>query len=252
VTVDFFEQAIRKPLTYVFIPPRALRSWVGNKVEAYNPTADDDVVNSSWFTHRNGDRPMTAAEVARGPVHGMPPDTSGLWTVIGAKVRGITPGYRIRDAAGEFYLIKFDPPGYDELMTAAEAITSRLFYAAGYDVPAVYIVELDPAMARADESLAFEDRLGSVHPISDEDLREMLAGLAKRPSGRIRAVASQIMPGAIGPFSYEGTRKDDPADTIPHEHLRELRGMYVMSAWLNHLDAKQQNPSTSLSRKTAN
>jgi hypothetical protein len=241
VTIDFFEQSIRKPLTYVFIPPRALRSWVGNKVEAYNPTAEDDVANSSWFTHRNGDRRMTAAEVARGPVHGVPPDTSGLWTVIGAKVRGITPGYLIRDAAGERYLIKFDPPGYDELMTAAEAITSRLFFAAGYDVPAVYIVELDPAMARADESLAFEDRLGRVHPIGDGDLQEMLAELTKRPNGRIRAVASQIMPGAIGPFSYEGTRKDDPADTIPHEHLRELRGMYVMSAWLNHLDAKQQN-----------
>lgn len=241
VTVDFFEQAIRKPLTNVFIPPRALRSWLGNKVEAYNPTAEDDVANSSWFTHRNGDRRMTAAEVARGPAQGFPPDTSGPWTVTGAKVRGITPGYMIRDAAGGRYLIKFDPPGYDELMTAAEAISSRLFHAAGYDVPAVYIVELDPAMARADDSLSFEDRLGRVHPISDEDLHEMLEGLAKRPSGRIRAVASQIMPGAIGPFSYEGTRKDDPADTIPHEHLRELRGMYVMSAWLNHLDAKQQN-----------
>ncbi|UCC73452.1 MAG: hypothetical protein JSV86_02500 [Gemmatimonadota bacterium] len=241
VTVDFFEQSIRKPLTYVFIPPRALRSWLGNKVEAYNPTAEDDIVNSSWFTHRNGSRRMTAAEVARGPAYGVPPDTSGHWTVFGAKVRGITPGYLIRDATGGVYLIKFDPPGYDELMTAAEAITSRLFYAAGYHVPAVYIVELDPPMARAGESLAFEDRLGRVHPISDEDLQEMLAGLAKRPSGRIRAVASQIMPGGIGPFNYEGTRKDDPADTIPHEHLRELRGMYVMAAWLNHLDAKQQN-----------
>jgi hypothetical protein len=241
VTVDFFEQAIRKPLTYVFIPPRALRSWLGNKVEAYNPTAVDDVASSSWFTHRNGDRRMTADEVARGPAHGTPPDTSGPWTVTGAKVRGITPGYRVTDAAGHRYLIKFDPPDYDELMTAAEAITSRLFYAAGYDVPAVFIVELDPAMARADESLAFEDRLGRVHPITDEDLHEMLADLATRPGGRIRAVASQMMPGAIGPFSYEGTRRDDPPDTIPHEHLRELRGMYVMSAWLNHLDAKQQN-----------
>jgi hypothetical protein len=241
VTVDFFEQAIRRPLTYVFIPPRALRSWLGNKVEAYNPTAEDDVVSSSWFTHRNGYRRMTAAEVARGPLHGTPPDTSGPWTVVGAKVRGITPGYRVRDAADRHYMIKFDPPGYDELMTAAEAITSRLFYAAGYDVPAVYIVELDPALAHADESLAFEDRLGRVHTISDEDLHEMLADLPKRPSGRIRAVASQMMPAAIGPFSYEGTRKDDPADTIPHQHLRELRGMYVMAAWLNHLDAKQQN-----------
>ncbi len=241
VTVDFFEQAIRRPLTYVFIPPRALRSWLGNKVEAYNPTAEDDVVNSSWFTHRNDERRLSTAEVARGPLHGVPPDTSGPWTVTGAKVRGITPGYVVRDAAGNVYLIKFDPPDYDELMTAAEVITSRLFHTAGYSVPATYIVELDPDKARADESLAFEDRLGRVHPISDEDLHDMLAGLPKRPAGRIRAVASQMLRGAIGPFSYEGTRKDDPADTIPHQHLRELRGLYVMAAWLNHLDAKQQN-----------
>jgi hypothetical protein len=241
VTIDFFEQSIRKPLTYVFIPPRALRSWVADKVEAYNPTADDDVVNSSWFTHRNGARRMTAAEVARGPVEGVPPDTGGSWTVIGAKVRGITPGYLIRDARGGRYMVKFDPPGYDELMTAAEVITSHLFYAAGYDVPAVYVVELDPDKVRAGESLAFEDRLGRVHPISDEDLHGMLGGLATRANGRIRAVASQIIPGGIGPFSYEGTRSDDPADTIPHQHLRELRGMYVIAAWLNHLDAKQQN-----------
>jgi hypothetical protein len=80
-----------------------------------------------------------------------------------------------------------------------------------------------------------------VHAISDDDLQGMLAGLDKRPSDRIRAVASQILPNGIGPFSFEGTRDDDPADTIPHEHLRELRGMYVMAAWLNHLDTKQQN-----------
>ncbi|NIN70571.1 MAG: hypothetical protein GTO46_01285, partial [Gemmatimonadetes bacterium] len=241
VTVDFFEQSIRRPLTYVLIPPRALRSWLGNKVEAYNPTAEDDVTASTWFRHRNSRQRLTIAEVARGPAHGVPPDTSGPWTVIGAKVRGITPGYMIRDAAGNVYLIKFDPPDYEELMTAAEAITSRFFYAAGYMAPAAYIVELDPAKARAAESLAFEDRLGRVHAINDDDLQEMLAGLAVRPDGRIRAVASQIMPGGIGPFSFEGTRDDDPADTIPHEHLRELRGMYVMAAWLNHLDTKQQN-----------
>jgi hypothetical protein len=241
LTVDFFEQSIRKPLTYIFIPPRALRSWLSNKVEAYNPTAEDDIVNSTWFRHRNGRRRMTAAEVARGPLHGVPPDTSGPWTVIGAKVRGVTPGYLVRDATGSVYLIKFDPPDYDELMTAAEVIASRLFYAAGYCVPAAYIVRLDPAKARADESLAFEDRLGRVHPVSDEDLQEMLAGLPMGPDARIRAVASQIMPGGIGPFSFEGTRDDDPADTIPHEHRRELRGMYVMAAWLNHLDTKQQN-----------
>jgi hypothetical protein len=241
VTVDFIEQSIRRPLTYVFIPPRALRSWFGNKVEAYNPTAEDDVLDSSWFTHRNDRHRMTAAEVARGPVHGSEPDTSGTWTVVGAKVRGVTQGYRIRDAAGVLYMIKFDPEGYDELMTAAEAITAHLFHAAGYYVPAVFVTEFDPSRARASETLIFKDKLGRAHSISNEDLQEFLEGLPKRPSGRIRAVASQLLPRPIGPFTYEGTRKDDPADTIPHQHLRELRGMYVIAAWLNHLDVKHQN-----------
>ena len=65
---DFLEHAVRRPLRYVLVPPRAFRDWLGRKVEAYNPTAADDVVDSSWFTHRNSRRRMTPAEIARGPV----------------------------------------------------------------------------------------------------------------------------------------------------------------------------------------
>lgn len=107
---DFVKQSIRRPLGYVFIPPKAFRDWFGSKVEAYNPTADDDVADSNWFTQRNGPKRMTPEEVARGPIDGTEPDTSGAWMVIGAKVGGITPGFRIQDAAGVEYLIKFDPP----------------------------------------------------------------------------------------------------------------------------------------------
>jgi hypothetical protein len=40
---------------------------------------------------------------------------------------------------------------------------------------------------------------------------------------------------------YHGTRSDDPNDIYPHQHRRDLRGLYVFAAWLNHYDATSLN-----------
>ncbi|HYP14499.1 MAG TPA: hypothetical protein VEQ63_11295, partial [Bryobacteraceae bacterium] len=57
-----------------------------------------------------------------------------------------------------------------------------------------------------------------------------------------RAVASLYLTGtAIGPRRWHGTRRDDPNDTIPHEHRRDLRGMRVFAAWLGHDDSRAIN-----------
>src|SRR4030095_2825704 len=62
-----------------------------------------------------------------------------------------------------------------------------------------------------------------------------------------RALASRMVEGqVVGPFSYRGTRSDDPNDTIPHENRRVLRGLRVLSAWLNHQDTRSINTMDTL------
>jgi hypothetical protein len=74
------------------------------------------------------------------------------------------------------------------------------------------------------------------------DLRSVLAKAARHDDGRYRVVASKALRGKpLGPFRYYGTRPDDPNDIFPHEHRRELRGLRVFSAWLNHDDSRSIN-----------
>jgi hypothetical protein len=44
-----------------------------------------------------------------------------------------------------------------------------------------------------------------------------------------------------GGFSARGVRKDDPNDTVPHQHRREVRAIRVFGAWVNHSDIKEDN-----------
>jgi hypothetical protein len=72
--------------------------------------------------------------------------------------------------------------------------------------------------------------------------RHVLDRYPRNQAGEIRALASKFLEGIPkGPFEYIGVRSDDPNDVIPHEHRRELRGLYAMAAWLNHTDVKAGN-----------
>ena len=72
------------------------------------------------------------------------------WDVIGAKTEGITPGFRIRDGRGDVYFLKFDPPGNQEMTTAAEVISTKIFYALGYNVPENYLAFFKRPQLRVD------------------------------------------------------------------------------------------------------
>ena len=45
----------------------------------------------------------------------------------------------------------------------------------------------------------------------------------------------------VGQFTFNGRRSDDPNDLFPHERRRELRGLRLFAAWLNHDDARAIN-----------
>jgi hypothetical protein len=95
-----------------------------------------------------------------------------------------------------------------------------------------------------------EDELGRERPMTERDLEKMLAKAPRDTEREYRAMASLFIKGKpLGPFRYHGTRSDDPNDVVPHEHRRDLRGLYVFAAWLNHTDTKALNSADFLSEE---
>jgi len=242
VGADAFEQQVAAPVRKSLDLSRHLRRLVGRPKQAMNVDAFGEVPNSSWFTNRNAMTRMSVEEMARGPNSGNGPDTSQTWSVVRAKTQGVTPGFHIEDSHGVRYVIKFDTTGYPELATGAEVAATKLFHAMGYNVPENYVVHFDPASLRVGENVKFVDKTGVSRFMNQQDLEMLFHEIQSLPDGRVRAVASKYLAGKLkGPFRYTGFRKDDPNDVIPHEHRRELRGLQVVAAWLNHYDTKANN-----------
>jgi hypothetical protein len=230
---DFFENTLfspgeRKPQANRFLPSAAINTV-------------DEVPDSAWYTNRHASRPMSIEELRRGPGNSAPP-AEGRWRVIAAKNEGVTPGFRIRDAAGRQYLLKFDPPANPEMASAADVITSKFFYALGYNVPENYVVYFDRSRIAIEDGAILRDEKARKRPIRAADIDEMLAKAPRRPDGTYRALASRLISGKpIGPFRYFGTRGDDPNDLVPHEERRDLRALRTFCAWLGHDDSKALN-----------
>lgn len=215
---------------------RLARMTVGAPKQAANVNALDEVPDSSWYTNRHALRHLTMAELTRGPGMAEAPDLIDA-TITNVKLEGVTPGLRIKDRKGDSYLIKFDSKEYPELQSGAEAISTRILYAAGYNVPENYIASIDPAKLK----IGSDVKLGK-EPFSRDDLAKMLQNVPRRSDGTYRVLASKFLKGVPkGAFAYVGLRGDDPNDLIPHEHRRELRGLRVIASWINHWDLKEMN-----------
>jgi hypothetical protein len=208
---------------------------------ALNVNTLGEVPDSSWFTNRLGVRDMTVDEIVRGPsqVDGPAP---GMWHVTGRPDAGITPKFTIRDARGDTYLIKLDPAKFPELPSSVEEISTKIFHAIGYHVPEDFIVHFDLARLDVAPGAKIHTESGAKRPIEMADVEQWLKNTPRSASGSIRALASRYVPGkVVGQYRYTGVRPDDPNDLYPHERRRELRGLRVFAAWLNHDDARSIN-----------
>ncbi|UCD63487.1 MAG: hypothetical protein JSW34_12175 [Candidatus Zixiibacteriota bacterium] len=220
---------------------RNFRKLFGRPEQARNINSLDEVPDCCWFTNRHGFDRMSPEQIARGRVVTGGPDTSGVWTVFRPKVGGATPGFWIKDKHGHQYMMKFDPPGYPEMATAASAISCRYFYACGYNVPEETIVYWKPEILKVQEGVTYTDDDGREQPFTQEHLLSILKDVHQTPDGYIRSLASLSLGNVKGPFSFDGTRRDDPNDWCPHQHRRELRALYVMASLVNHHDTKDMN-----------
>jgi hypothetical protein len=208
---------------------------------ALNVNTLGEVPDSSWFTNRLGQSDMTIDEILRGPDQVDGP-AAGPWQVTGRPDSGITPKFTIRDARGDTYLIKLDPPSNPELPSSVEIISTKIFHAIGYHVPQDFIVHFDPRRLTVAPGARIRNNVGDRVPIQPGDVEQWLRRVPKRADGSIRALASRYVPGkVVGQYMYTGQRSDDPNDIFPHERRRELRGLRVFAAWLNHDDARSIN-----------
>ena len=213
------------------VPPR----------QADNVNALDEVPNSSWYTNRHFLNRMTDQGLATGPGVALP-DTSGAWEIISGKFEGLAPGFTVKDAKGEIFFLKFDAKGNEGLASTAEVVSTKILYAAGYYVPKNSVVFFHPDRLTIGSEAEVSDGAGGKRPMNQDDLQEVLDFINKQPDGRIRCMASKLLDGKpVGVFNFHGRRKDDLNDRVDHEHRRELRGLRVISSWINDGDRRAAN-----------
>jgi hypothetical protein len=234
-------QAFIDPLSHAFdVPDKIIwltRQLSGDeKPQSVNVNQFDEVGNSSWFTNRNHVRALTTREVRLGAngddIRPTPP-----YVVKSYKKQGVNPGFNLKDAKGKRWVVKLDPVGHPQIGSGADAVVSRLLYAAGYNVPHDVSFSFRRSELTIDEELA-KGKDGDP-PFHAHNLDSLLTRGARSEDGRSYAQASLFLEGKpIGHINMSGRRPDDANDLYRHRNRRELRGLYVLMSWLNSWDTK--------------
>ncbi len=196
-----------------------------------------EVMDSSWFTNRHGKGRLSQEALVRGPGNAQPPLQDQPWRALAVKQFGDRPGILIVDSQRRLYLLRFDPPQYLEMSTGAQMVSSKILYALGYNVLENYIVYFQRHQIVPSEAGEQITSMGERRDLTDEDLDTFLKTVAADRQRGYRAVATRVSTGwdrLLGNFQLFSTRSDDPNDIVPHEHRRDLRGLFVVSSWLNH------------------
>lgn len=212
----------------------------------------DEIPDSGFFTNRQGKEPLSIAELTRGPARGAGPDPAGPWKIVKGKMEGVSVGFIIDDDQGDRYLLKFDPKDYPEMTTSAEIISHKFFHAMGYHVPEYYLVHFNPDILQIDPSATYYNEDGFKKPLTQEALRSLIDQIPKMKGGIVRASASKFLKNIQGYMPFEGRRKDDPEDLIPHEDRRSIRALRVFGSWLNHYDLREGNTLDVIEEKDGN
>jgi hypothetical protein len=228
---DFLEKSYLRPVTrFLAVDPGG---------EAVNLNTLDEVPNSSWFENRV--ERLAADDFALGPCDTLDLKLEGTRIVAG-KPDGVYPGFMVKDSSGKRYMLKVDGGIQGPHNSSADVVGSRLYYAAGFDVPCNRVVRIQRSALVIDAKAKMDRANGEETPMVDADVDEILARGQRERDGSWRAVASRYLDGRpIGPWRYHGTRDGDRNDIVPHEDRRELRGARLMAAWTNHWDSREQN-----------
>ena len=209
--------------------------------EADNVNALDETTGSSWYANRHFRTPMTIEELQTGPGEAAP-DKSEPWEIAAGKFEGGTSGFTIKDAAGTYFLLKFDSEGNNEMGSSAEVIATKFLHAAGYNVPQNSVVYFDPQQLVIGPKAKVPTPDGGKRPMEVADMQAILDNIIPQPDGTLRCVASKFLTGKpVGIFDYHGRRADDANDRVDHEHRRELRGLRVIGSWMNDADRRAAN-----------